>query len=325
MKPQTIAMIGMTALAAGIGATAQAQTMEKVRVSASFVGLWDTSQPTFCKERGEFQKAGLDVDIISSRGGSETVQAVTAGGMDIAYSPGTNAVIAAIMQGAPIKIISSEFIGSNDTFLYVRADSPIKALADIKGKSVSFPRPGGASEAVLLGLKAEKRIDFKMVATGGLDATRTMVMTKQVDVGYSFPPYGIDAEQKGEIRILFAGDVVESLRDVTARVNIARTDFIKNRRVVAAKFMDVLDRCIDWAYANKAESAKMYAALNKVSDQVAQRAIDFYKRDALSFAPVRGFDDSIKRAVEGKFIDKAPTAAQAGEMIDIVYWPKKTS
>jgi len=325
MKQRTLTAIGVAALAAGLGATAEAQTMEKVKVAASFVGLWDTSQPTFCKERGEFQKAGLDVEIVSTRGGSETVQAVTAGGMDIAYSPGTNAVIAAIMQGAPVKIISSEFIGSNDTFMYVRSDSPIMRLADIKGKSVAFPRPGGASEAMLLELKAEKKIDFKMVATGGLDATRTMVMTRQVEVGYSFPPFGIDAEQKGEIRILFAGDVVESLRDVSARVNIAKTDFVKNRRAVAAKFMDVLDRCIDWAYANKAQSAKMYAALNKVSDQVAARAIDFYKRETLSFAPVKGFEESIRRAVAGKFIDKAPTETQAREMIDIVHWPKKSS
>src|SRR5262245_52356334 len=73
---------------------AHAQTLEKVKVATTFLGLWDTSQPTFCKDRGEFQKAGLDVDVISTRGGSENVQAVIAGGMDIGFSPGTNAVLA---------------------------------------------------------------------------------------------------------------------------------------------------------------------------------------------------------------------------------------
>jgi NitT/TauT family transport system substrate-binding protein len=156
---------------------AQAQTREKVKVASSFVGLWDTSQATFCKDRGEFGKAGLDVDIVSTRGGSETVQAVIAGGMDIGYSPGTNAVIAASIKGAPIKIISSEFIGQNDTYMYVRTDSSIKAIKDLTGKSVSFPRPGGASEAMLLALRREQNLDFQLVATGGLDATFTMVTT----------------------------------------------------------------------------------------------------------------------------------------------------
>ena len=188
---------------------AHAQAMEKVKVATTFLGLWDTSQPTFCKDRGEFSKAGLDVEVTSTRGGSENVQAVTAGGMDIGYSPGTNSVLAAYVQGAKIKIISTEFIGQNDTYFYVRADSPLKTIDDIKGKSVAYPRPGGSSEGVLLGLKAERQIDFKAVATGAMDATFTMVMTNQIDVGYSILPNQLDAVAKGDIRVLFSGDEVK--------------------------------------------------------------------------------------------------------------------
>ena len=133
------------AAATACGSAVHAQATEKVKVATTFLGLGDTSQPTFCKDRGEFSKAGLDVDVISTRGGSENVQAVTAGGMDIGYSPGTNSVLAAYVQGAKIKIVSTEFIGQNDTYFYVRADSPLKTIDDIKGKSVAYPRPGGAS------------------------------------------------------------------------------------------------------------------------------------------------------------------------------------
>jgi NitT/TauT family transport system substrate-binding protein len=298
---------------------AQAQGADKVKVAASFVGLWDTSQATFCKERGEFAKAGLEVEVVSTRGGSETVQAVIAGGMDIGYSPGTNAVIAANIKGAPIKIISSEFVGQNDTFMYVRTDSPIREIKDLNGKSVSFPRPGGASEAMLLALRREQNLDFKLVATGGLDATFTMVMTGQVDVGYSFPPYGLDRAEKGDIRILFAGDAAQSTRNISARVNVAQSGFVKSRRPVASKFMAVLDGCIDWMYAHRDEATKMFATLNKVSPEVARRSIEFYDRATLAFAPIKGFDESVQQAIEGKFIDSRPTEAQLRDMIDIVY------
>lgn len=309
----------VTLLSALAGATtAHAQPMEKVNVAVSWVGLWDTSQPTFCKDRGEFAKAGLDVQITPTRGGSETVQAVIAGGMDIGYSPGTSAVIAAFVKGAPIKIVGSEFVGQNDTFFYVPAKSPIKTMADIAGKKVAYPRPGGATEAVLLGLKAERKLDFTAVSTGGMDATRTMTMTGQVDVGYSVPPSGLDGVASGEIRVLFAGDVVESQRGISARVNIAHANFVKNRREVAKKFFKVLDACVDWSYQNKEQSIKMYAELNKVGISIAAEALKFYGRDQLRFTPIKGFDESIKGAIDAKFIDKDLTAEQKADIIDLM-------
>jgi len=307
------------AVATAWGSPAHAQTMEKVKVATTFLGLWDTSQPTFCKDRGEFSKASLDVDVISTRGGSENVQAVTAGGMDIGYSPGTNSVLAAYMQRAKLKIVSSEFVGQNDTYFYVPTDSPLKTIDDIKGKSVAYPRPGGASEGILLGLKAERHIDFKAVATGAMDATFTMVMTKQIDVGYSILPNQLASVAKGDIRVLFSGDDVKSQRDISGRAIIASADFVKNRGSTLAKFMRVLDGCIDWAYAHQDESSKMYAALNKVDAPTAAKALAFYKRSTLAFGPMIGWDEVVKQSLDAKFISAPPTPDQVKDLVDIVY------
>ena len=305
-----------------LGTPASVQAMEKVKVATSFVGLWDTSQPNFCKDRGEFAKADLDVEVTSTRGGSENVQAVLAGGMDIGYSPGINAAIAAYAQGSRIKIVGSEFRGQNDTYFFVPSDSPIKTIDDIKGKSVAFPRPGGATEALLISLKNDNKIDFKAVATGGLDATFTMAMTKQVDVGYAFPPSVLDSVESGKVRVVFSGDDVPSQRKLTGRVNIGSDNFLKNRRSVAVKFFEVLDRCIDWAYANMDVSTKWYAALNKVSPSIGAKALSFYKRDMLVFGPISGTDEIMKAAVAGKFLEKPLTAEQIKDMVDIVYTTK---
>ncbi|MGE3148249.1 MAG: ABC transporter substrate-binding protein [Pseudorhodoplanes sp.] len=304
----------------GLPATAQAQ--EKVRVATTFLGLWDTSQPTFCKERGEFAKAGLDVDIVNTRGGSESVQSVIAGGMDIAFSPGTNAVLAAYMRGAKIKIVGAQFTGQAGAFFYVLADSPIKSVSDLNGKTVAFSRPGGAMESLLLALKNDRKLDLKPVATGAMDATNAMVMTKQIDVGYAVVPNLLEEVEKNKIRVLFSSDDIESQRDLTGRVNIVHEEFLKKRRATAVKFFEVLDGCINWAYANLPEAAKMYAALNKISDRIAERGIGFYKREQLAFGPIRGLDQTIEQAIREKFIDKAPTAQQLADLIDIVYVSK---
>jgi NitT/TauT family transport system substrate-binding protein len=314
----------MFVAAISIGAQpAGAQPMEKIRVATTFLGLWDTSQPTFCKDRGEFAKAGLDIEVNNTRGGSENVQAVVAGGMDIGYSPGTNAVLAAYRQGARIKIISAEFKGQSDTFFYVRADSPIKSIDDINGKVVAFPRPGGSSEALLLGLRNERKLDLKLVATGGMDATFTMTMTRQVDVGYAIPPAVLEAAEKGQVRIIFSGAEVRSQRDITNRVIVASAAFLKNRRAVASRFLEVLDRCIAWTYANPTESAKMYAALNKVAAPIAAKGISFYPRDTLVFGPPIGMDEVVRQAIENKFIDKPLSPDESRDLIDILYTTKQ--
>jgi NitT/TauT family transport system substrate-binding protein len=315
----------IVAALAQITSPALSQPMEKVKVATSFLGNWDTSQPSYCKDRGEFAKAGLDVEVINTRGGSENIQAVVAGGMDIGYTPGVNAVFAAYAQGANIKVISAEFRGQNDTYFYVPQDSPIKSINDLHGKTIAFPRPGGASESLVLALKHDMKLDdLKPIATGGLDATYTMTMTKQVDVGFSFPPAMLANVEKGDVRILFSGDAVESQRNLTGRVNIANRDFLKNKRPVVENFMRVLDKCIDQAYADMDASAKWYGALNKVDLSIAKKALTFYDRSTLNFGPILGLDEVMKMAVDGKFINKPLTPAQVKDLIDIVYTtPKK--
>jgi len=300
-------------------ATASAQTPEKIKVVSSFAGLWDTSQPVFCKDKGAFAKAGLDVDVNWARGGSETVQAVVAGNADIAYSPGTNAVLAAAMRGAKIKIVGAQFTGQAGAFFYVPSSSPIRSISDLNGKTVAYPRPGGAMESLILALKNDNNLALKPVATGAMDATHTMVMTGQIDVGYAVVPSFLDKVEDGTIRVLLSSDQIPSQQHLTGRVNIASVDFLTKRRGVAKRFFEVLDKCIDDAYADLPNAIKPYAAMNRIDEAVAQRAVGFYKREYMAFGSLQGLDTTIAQAMKDKFIDKAPTAEQLADFTDIIY------
>ena len=298
---------------------AAAAEMEKLKVAISFAGLWTSSQPIFCKDRGKFSEAGLDVDVVATRGGSENVQAVITRAVDIGYGAGLSAVLAAQMQGADIKIVGSGFIGNSDSFFYVPADSPIKTIDDLKGKTVAYSRPGSVSEVLLRDLSAEKHIEFKPVSGGALDAIFTMTMTRQIDVGMSVPPTAVDALRKGEIRVVFDGNVVESQRDVVNRVSIASGNFVKNRRATGTKFLTVLHDCIDWMYAHRDEAAKMYATLNHVDADIAARSLAFYPPDKMELSKLTGFQAAVAQAVTDKFIDRPPTEAQLKSFVDVLY------
>jgi NitT/TauT family transport system substrate-binding protein len=305
-----------------LAGTANAQQKQTIRVVSAWAGLWDTTQPTLCSDRGEFAKAGLDIDITFSPGA--TVMALATRSADISYSPGTSAILAAFRQGVKLKIISTEFRGQNDTFFYVRSDSPIRTVNDLRGKTVGYPRQGGPTENLIIGLAAERNLEFKRVATGSTEATHTLVMTGQIDVGYAFPPALIDKVGNGQLRVLFAGDLVKSQHDITTRVVTVREEFLQNNRAAVVKFLRVLDQCIDWSYANQDAAVKSYAAINKVDNNVARRSLEFYDRAALAFGPISGLDQVMKEAIRSKFIDKPLSASEQQQLIDIVYTtPKK--
>jgi NitT/TauT family transport system substrate-binding protein len=226
------------------------------------------------------------------------------------------------VQRAKIKIVGGYMTGQNDSFFYVPADSPIKSVEDIAGKSVAFSRPGSVSEQILFTLKKDRNIDFRMVSGGGLDTIFTMTMTKQIDVGVAIPPSILDMVENGRVRIVFTGDDVPSLRNLTSRVTIMRDDFVAGRRPVATKFFQVLDQCVDWMYANPAEAAKMFGALNKVSDEIARRSISFYPRTKMNL-DLLGFRESLEDAIDNKFIEKMPSEAQIKNMLDLIEVSRK--
>jgi NitT/TauT family transport system substrate-binding protein len=70
---------------------------------------------------GIFKTHGIDLEILWSSGGGETMQAVISGSVDIGMTAGTLGVLGAFAKGAPIRIISAQATG--DDAYYARADS----------------------------------------------------------------------------------------------------------------------------------------------------------------------------------------------------------
>ena len=54
---------------------------------------------------------------------------------------------------------------------------------------MAFSSPGSSTNLILLQLIQQAKVAAKMVATGGLPGTLTQVMSGQIDVGWSVPPF----------------------------------------------------------------------------------------------------------------------------------------
>ncbi|MBX9773501.1 MAG: ABC transporter substrate-binding protein [Xanthobacteraceae bacterium] len=323
MMHRTIAcLLGMIASAATLAATSAFAQTQTLKVAVAQRGFWNSVFIEFALQQGFFKQEGLEIEILYTEGGASTLLPVVSGSLDIAMTNGTLGVIAAFAKGMPVKIISAEATGAPDAFWYARAESGIKSIRDTSGKTVAFSSPGSSTNLILLQLVAQEKATPKLVPTGGAPGTLTQVMSGQIDVGWSVPPFVLQQVADGKAQIIARGSDVAAIRDQTIRVNVANANALKQKRDAFVRYMRAISRAIDWAYQGDA-AIDAYAAYAKVPRALAQRTRDeFYPKASLQLAEVKGLDLTLKQAVEFKYIASPMSAADVqGRLIDILYKP----
>ena len=311
------------ALLAGLSAIAAAHSAgaEALKVAVAQRGFWNSTFIDVGLKQGYFKEAGLDIEILYTEGGASTLTPVIAGSIDIAMTNGILGVVAAYAKGMPVRIISAEATGAADAFWYARPESGIKGLADTNGKTVAFSSPGSSTNLILLQLINQAKATPKLVATGGAPGTLTQVMSGQIDVGWSVPPFVLQQLADGRLVIIARGSDVAALAQQTIRVNVANVNALKEKRDALVRFVKVLKRSIDWAYSDP-HAIDNYAEIAKVPRALAQQTRDeFFPKQSLQLAEVKGLDVTLKQALEFKYIPTPMTVAEAQGMLDILYKP----
>src|SRR6202035_432635 len=182
--------------------------------------------------------------------GPESIQAMIGGSIDVAVAAGVSAAIGPFGQGAPIRIISSEITGAPDLYWFVPADSPIKTIQDMNGKTVAFSAVGSSSHGSLLALIAQYHLTAKPTQTGNIASTITQTMTGQVDVGFGAAPFGLDLVEAGKTRIVASGSDVEALKKRVVRVNVTGAQTLATKHDALVRFMQAYRETVDWMYAS---------------------------------------------------------------------------
>ena len=314
MRKTLALLIGLAAVAPADMAVA-----ETLKVAVAQRGFWNSTFIDVGLKQGYFKEAGLDIEILYTEGGASTLTPVIAGSIDIAMTNGILGVVAAYAKGMPVKIISAEATGAAEIFWYARPDSGIRSLADTSGKTVAFSSPGSSSNLILLQLINQAKASPKLVATGGAPATLTQVMSGQIDVGWSVPPFVLQQLADGKLMIIARGSDAAALAEQTTRVNVANANALKEKRDAIMRFVKVLSRSIDWAYSDP-KAIDNYAEIAKVPRPLAQQTRDeFFPKQSLQMSEVKALDVTLKQALEYKYIASPMSVADAQGMLDILY------
>ncbi len=318
MKPVTrIAALAFAALTA-IAPIAARAAEETVKVAAGQRGNWDTSVVQLGQQAGIFKKHGLVLDILWTQGGGETQQAVISGSVDIGIATGIVGVMGAFSKGAPVRILSAETTGAGDLYWYVLSTSPIKSLSDAAGKTMAFSTKGSSTDGVVRALMAQDNLKVVPTATGGPAPTLTQVLSNQIDIGWSAPPFGLQQLDEGKIRIVASGNDSKVFKGQTVRVNATNLQTLQNRRDMLNRFMKAYRETVEWMYSDDPNVMKMYAEFAGVSLAAAKRTRDqFFPKSAIDPDKIVGLDTIVKDAVELKYTATQLTPEQLAQLIQI--------
>ena len=282
---------------------------EGLKVAIPQKGNWDTSIVLFGIRQGFFKDEGLDLDVVYTQGGAPTIQAVISGSVDIGMANGLLGVVGAYTKGAPVRVISAEMTGAPDIFWYALARSGIESLGDAAGKTAGYSEPGSSTDLVLRALIDQGHAAVKPVATGGIPGTATQVMSGQIDIGWSVPPFNLGGVGDGTLVIVARGNDVPAIRDETIRVNIVNAGALQSKHEAVVKFGRAYAKSLDWAYRDP-KAIEYFAEGMNVPVALARDAREkFYPEAAMAPSEVRGQELMLKQALDYKFISKKLTPA----------------
>jgi NitT/TauT family transport system substrate-binding protein len=281
-------------------------------------GLWDSAIAEIGTQAGIFARHNLELQVFYTSGGGETQQAVISGSADIGVSPGTLGVLGAFAKGAPIRIIAGEATGTAE-YYFVKADSAVQK--DFKGvkpeMTLAYSTNGSGTHITALRFMKDYGFAAKLVATGNVPATFTQVMSGQVDIGFSTPPFGLDALSEGRSRLIALANDLPSVRNQTVRVTIANANDLTKRRAVYDRFIRAYREAIDWMYANDAaiEAFAKYAAITPAMARTVRD--QFYPKAMLQLDRIEGMSELMQDAIAFKYIPAALSQQQLDELLQL--------
>ena len=255
------ALLGAAVLALGMGASAPAlaQSKEKVTLMLNWY-VTGLHAPFFlAKERGYFDKEGIELEIQEGRGSGPTAQAVAARNVTFGFADaGTMMKLTA--KGAPIKAVGVALQRSPFAVISLTEKKILKP-DDIKGKIVAMTAGDSPSQAWPLFLKKTglKATDFKTVA-GDAQTKLNAVINGKADMLLGFATdqgNQIEFATKKPVTIMLFADY--GVNSAGSSI-VSHTDTIKDKPELIRKFMRAAT--LGFEEAEKAPDAAVDAVLN---------------------------------------------------------------
>jgi len=233
-----------------------------------------------------FKPLGIEVKWIDFQFGPPLLEAINVGAVDFGFV-GDSPPIFAQAGGAKIRYVAAVKSEGNTQAIIVPQDSPIKTLADLKGKRIAFGKGSSAHNLLVAALEKAGLTwsDITPAPLAPADATAAFVKGA-VDAWSIWDPYLALAELKEKARVIvFDKDVHKP-----NAFYIAASDFVEKYPSLVARLNAVFASEGRWADTHHEEVAKAQTEATGVDIEAIRRFVD---RSNYRVVPV---DDEVIRS-----------------------------
>ena len=250
------------ALAASLVSLSPAQAE---RITVSQYGILVPTLPyAVALEKGFFKEEGLDIDgIIGSHGGGTSVRNMLASDLPVAEMA-LPAAIAAHKQNIDVRILGDMAHTIGELVWVAKKGSPVKTIADLKGKKAAFTSPRGVTEIIIKTVLKRAGIldETQTIAAGGIGAAVTALNQGAVDAATLVDPVLTRTGQN--YQIVF--EARKELPDLSWTVFVTTAKYLGANEDKVRKILRARAKAVDFIYANRDETVRIYAKHWNVSE-----------------------------------------------------------
>lgn len=268
--------------------------------------LASTQPGTYVAEQKGFVKdEGFVLKLDTTRTPADGLANLVAGRSDVAVL-NVGSIAQAISQNIPIRIIMPVAYATSDIGLYVKADSSIKSVADLKGKTISLAQLQNSVHAFVL-----KQLDDAGVDLGSVKFTVVPIAN-----ALSVLRAGtIDAAQINEPFITDAGATIRPvMRNLSGdkwllAYYITTEQFAKNSAKLLDHFASAMNKTYAYARANPVEFRKLVGDLTGITgSNLTNMTLAYFDGDQK--AALADAKQQLKLLEKFKIIPSAPDLAR---------------
>ena len=228
------------------------------------------------KDLGIFEKHGLDVKILNFRGTAPLVQAITAGSVDIGLADGT--MMSFIVKGAPMRAVCENTTTLPMMSIGVPYDSPVKSLADLKGKKIGISSTGSLTDWVVHELARNEGWGpdgiTRVTIGAGPAASAAAFRTHQIDASVEGTTSFLIEEREKVARMLA---LVSSFTNIDIGAVYASNHLIESNPATLRAFLAASIETTDFVMTHKNETVELWTKITGFPKEIMPKEYDLVK------------------------------------------------
>lgn len=216
---------------------------------------------TLLKANGVLEKRleplGAKISWHEFTSGLPLLEALNVGSIDFSADVADTVPVFALAAGAKLAYVAQEAPSPSAQGIVVRADSPIRSVADLKGKRVAVAKAAGA-HYLLIALLDKSGLKFKDIDPAYLSPAdgRAAFERGSVDAWVVWDPFLAAVQRQSAVRLL--ADGTGGVADYQ-RYYLTSLAFLSERGNVLSIFFDELRKTGRWVKQNPKEAAALLA------------------------------------------------------------------